>query len=147
MQCHTIAAGFALGPETAQLNKDFTYPSTSITASQLATLDHIVAFASPLPATPNSLPSMPDPTNSSASLNDLAHAYLHTHCAQCHQASGPTPVDLDLRRRWQIPTPAMLRHRPKTSGLQISGVSRREMRPDLFWLREQTPETVMACHR
>jgi mono/diheme cytochrome c family protein len=97
MQCHTTAAGFALGPETAQLNKDFTYPSTAITANQLATLDHIVAFASPLPATPNLLPLMPDPTDSSVSLNDRARAYLHTNCAQCHQASGPTPVDLDFR--------------------------------------------------
>jgi uncharacterized repeat protein (TIGR03806 family) len=97
MQCHTTAAGFALGPETAQLNKDFTYPSTGITANQLATLDHIVAFASPLPAIPDSLPLMPDPTDSSASLNDRARAYLHTNCAQCHQASGPTPVDLDFR--------------------------------------------------
>jgi uncharacterized repeat protein (TIGR03806 family) len=97
MQCHTTAAGFALGPETAQLNKNFTYPSTAITANQLATLDHIVAFASPLPATPDQLPSMPDPTDGSASLNDRARAYLHTNCAQCHQASGPTPVDLDFR--------------------------------------------------
>ena len=97
MQCHTTAAGFALGPETAQLNRDFTYPSTAIAANQLATLDHIVAFASPLPATPDQLPSMPDPTDGSASLDDRARAYLHTNCAQCHQASGPTPVDLDFR--------------------------------------------------
>ena len=26
MQCHTSAAGFALGPKTAQLNRDLTYP-------------------------------------------------------------------------------------------------------------------------
>ena len=97
MQCHTAAAGFALGPETAQLNRSFTYPATSITANQLATLDHIVMFSSPLPATPDSLPSMPDPNDTGADLGERARAYLHTNCAQCHQPGGPTPVDIDLR--------------------------------------------------
>ena len=35
LQCHTAIAGRALGPETAQLNKDFTYPQTGRTANQL----------------------------------------------------------------------------------------------------------------
>jgi uncharacterized repeat protein (TIGR03806 family) len=95
-QCHTTAAGFALGPETAQLNRDFTYPSTSITANQLATLDHVVMFSSPLPATPDALPTMPDPADESADLDQRARAYLHTNCAQCHQSGGPTPVDIDF---------------------------------------------------
>jgi uncharacterized repeat protein (TIGR03806 family) len=94
MQCHTNAAGFALGPETAQLNRDFTYPQTARTANQLDTLDHIAVFASPLPGSP---PSMADPADVSADLNDRARAYLHSNCSQCHRPNGPTPVDIDFR--------------------------------------------------
>jgi len=97
LRCHTTVAGVALGPETAQLNRDFTYPSTGRTHNQLETLDEIVMFSSPLPGDPGTLPSMPDPQDTSAETGDRARAYLHTNCAQCHQPGGPTPVDIDLR--------------------------------------------------
>ena len=97
LQCHTTVAGVALGPETAQLNKDFTYPSTGRTHNQLETLDQIVMFSSPLPGDVSTLPIMPDPTDTGADLGDRARAYLHTNCAACHQPGGPTPTDLDLR--------------------------------------------------
>ena len=97
MQCHTSVADFALGPETAQVNKDFTYPSTQITANQLETLDHILMFTSPLPGPASGLAALSDPTDGSASVEDRARAYLHTNCAQCHRPGGPTPADMDLR--------------------------------------------------
>ncbi len=97
LQCHTTVAGVALGPETSQLNKDFTYPSTGRTHNQLETLDQIVMFSSPLPGDVATLPMMPDPTDTGADLGDRARAYLHTNCAACHQPGGPTPTDLDLR--------------------------------------------------
>lgn len=96
LRCHTIVAGIALGPETSQLNRDFTYPSTGRTHNQLATLDSVSMFASPI-GDPATLPAMPDPMDGSADLGDRARAYLHTNCAQCHQPGGPTPVNLDLR--------------------------------------------------
>ncbi|MGB5740383.1 MAG: hypothetical protein WBM54_13660, partial [Woeseia sp.] len=97
MQCHTSAAGFALGPEIAQLNKDFLYPSTQRTANQLETLEHIALFAGPLPGPVASLPALADPADTNASLDARARAYLHTNCSQCHRPGGPTPTDLDLR--------------------------------------------------
>jgi mono/diheme cytochrome c family protein len=96
-QCHTGAAGYALGPETAQLNKDFTYPSTGRTDNQLETLDHIMMFAAPLSGTPDTLPTLADPADTSANIGDRARAYLQTNCASCHRPGGGTPVDLDLR--------------------------------------------------
>ena len=51
MRCHTQAAGFSLGPETAQLNGDLAYPATPAppftgkTANQLFTLDSIGLFS------------------------------------------------------------------------------------------------------
>ncbi len=96
-QCHSSAAGHALGPETAQLNKDFTYPSTGRTDNQLETLDHVMMFASPLAGTPDTLPALADPMDTNADLDDRARAYLHTNCAGCHRPLGGTPVDIDLR--------------------------------------------------
>jgi uncharacterized repeat protein (TIGR03806 family) len=96
LQCHTAVAGVALGPETSQLNRDFTYPQTGRTHNQLETLDAISMFSAPI-GDPAALPDMPDPADTSADLTDRARAYLHTNCAQCHQPGGPTPVDIDLR--------------------------------------------------
>jgi uncharacterized repeat protein (TIGR03806 family) len=95
--CHTTAAGVALGPETSQMNRDFTYPQTGRTHGQLETLDAIAMFSSPLQGTPATLPAMPDPMDAGAALGERARAYLHTNCAQCHQPGGPTPVNVDLR--------------------------------------------------
>jgi len=103
LRCHTVAAGVALGPETSQLNRDFTYPSTGRTDNQLETLDAITMFSSPLQGTPATLPAMPDPMDAGADLGDRARAYLHTNCAQCHQPGGPTPVNVDLRYTTLLP--------------------------------------------
>ncbi|HEY6642097.1 PQQ-dependent sugar dehydrogenase [Povalibacter sp.] len=96
VQCHTNAAGGSLGLETAQLNRDLLYPQTGRTANELFTLNHIQTLTPAIPD-PAAQPKMPDPSDTSASLNDRARAYLHTNCAQCHRTGGPTPSTLDLR--------------------------------------------------
>ncbi|MEL6870544.1 MAG: PQQ-dependent sugar dehydrogenase [Pseudomonadota bacterium] len=97
MACHTSAAGFALGAEVSQLNKPFTYPSTGRRANQLETIEHVMMFTAPLPFAVDALDALADPTNTSASLEDRARAYLHTNCAQCHRPNGGTPSAMDLR--------------------------------------------------
>jgi len=97
LECHTAAAGVALGPETAQLNKMFTYPATAIRSNQVLTLAHIGMFEPPLSAGADQLPKLADPTDISAPLDSRARAYLHTNCSQCHRPGGPTPTDMDLR--------------------------------------------------
>ncbi len=59
LQCHTAAAGHALGLETAQMNRAFAYASTGRTANQLVTFAHIGLFDAPLPASPAALPALP----------------------------------------------------------------------------------------
>jgi uncharacterized repeat protein (TIGR03806 family) len=97
MQCHTQAAGFALGPEHGQLNRDFTYPSTGRTANQLETADAVDLLTDPLADVPANLPRFPDPTDAGEPLEARARAYLHSNCAGCHRPGGPTPSDIDLR--------------------------------------------------
>jgi len=94
MQCHTEAAGRSLGLETAQQNRDHTYPQTGRTANQITTLNAVSVLSPPVGANP---PAYADPSNADASLTARARSYLHTNCANCHRAGGPTGVNLDLR--------------------------------------------------
>jgi uncharacterized repeat protein (TIGR03806 family) len=119
LQCHTTAAGVALGPETSQLNRDYTYPLTGRTHNQLETLDAIAMFSSPLQGTPSTLPSMPEPGDAAADLGERARAYLHTNCAQCHQPGGPTPVNLDLRYTTSLANTNACDVAPDAGGLGI----------------------------
>jgi uncharacterized repeat protein (TIGR03806 family) len=96
LECHTAAAGRTLGPQTAQLNRNFTYPQTGRSANQLYTLNHIGVLSPPI-TNPAAEPTMPDPADTSASLNNRARAWLHTNCSQCHRPGGPTPSTMDLR--------------------------------------------------
>ncbi len=95
MQCHSKAAGGTIGLETAQLNRDAVYPSTNRIANQLATLDHIGLFATPLPSAGDA-PRLSDPAGSD-SLEDRARSYLHANCAHCHRPMGGGQGMLDLR--------------------------------------------------
>jgi uncharacterized repeat protein (TIGR03806 family) len=94
MQCHTQAAGFTLGLETAQLNGVHTYPQTGRSANQITTLNAINVLSPLVGANP---PAYADPADTNRSLGERARSYLHTNCANCHRPQGPTPVALDLR--------------------------------------------------
>ncbi len=97
LQCHTAVAGRSLGPETAQMNRSFTYPQTNRTANQVTTLNAINTLSPPIAGDPATLPVISDPAGASGTLAERARSYLHTNCSQCHRPGGPTPVNLDLR--------------------------------------------------
>lgn len=82
MQCHTQVAGRALGPETLQLNGDFTYTATNRRANQLKTLSHI-GYLTNAPE-PDAADALVDPFGS-ADLADRAASYLHANCSNCHR--------------------------------------------------------------
>ena len=123
LTCHTTAAGFALGLETAQLNRNLTYASTGRTANQLRTLDAITLFTSPL-GDPALQPMMPDPFDSSAPLGQRARAYLHTNCAQCHRTGGPTPSSMDLRYSTLLSSTNSCGAMPQSGDLGIGAAAR-----------------------
>lgn len=97
LRCHTDSAMFTLGTEIAQLNRDFTYPSTGRTRNQLATLDAVHLFSTALPAAPASLSALPSPADTARTLAERARSYLHANCSNCHRPGGGTPTSLDLR--------------------------------------------------
>ncbi|HEY8520605.1 MAG TPA: PQQ-dependent sugar dehydrogenase [Gammaproteobacteria bacterium] len=123
LACHTAAAGFALGLETAQLNRDFLYPSTGRTANQLRTLDRIALFASPL-NDPAVHPRLPYPFDQAAPLGERARAYLHANCAHCHRPNGPTPSDLDLRYGTPLDATGACDAPPQAGDLGIGAAAR-----------------------
>jgi uncharacterized repeat protein (TIGR03806 family) len=100
MQCHTQAAGFALGLETAQQNGSLTYAQTGRTANQITTLNAVNVLTPPVGANP---PAYADPSDAGQSLTARARSYLHTNCSNCHQPNGPTGVGLDLRHDTPLP--------------------------------------------
>jgi uncharacterized repeat protein (TIGR03806 family) len=121
LQCHTGVAGFALGPELAQLNGPLTYAATGVTANQLATLEHIGVLAQSLPGPPATLPAYADPADSGATLADRARSWLHTNCAQCHRPGGPTPSSLDLRATTALAATNACDVPPQAGDLGIAG--------------------------
>lgn len=96
LECHTSAAGFALGLETAQLNGVITYPQTGRSANQISTLNSI-GMLTPAQTVDATTPAYVNPYDASTDLTKRARAYLHENCSQCHQPGGPTPTNLDLR--------------------------------------------------
>lgn len=97
LACHTDVAGRTLGLETAQLNRDQFYPATGRTANQLATLDAIGMFSSPLAVSPIQMDRLADPSNTTLGLESRARSYLHANCAMCHRPNGPGQGPEDFR--------------------------------------------------
>jgi hypothetical protein len=95
MQCHTAAAGFSLGPESAQLNGDFEYPGKRV-ANQLDTLVHIGILSGPGPKDPVTAPRLERPIGA-APIASRARSSLHANCGHCHRPGGPGRGSGDLR--------------------------------------------------
>jgi hypothetical protein len=92
--CHTVTAKYALGVNTAQMNRDHDYGG--VIANQLATLDHIGLFTKKLPAPPNTLAKLVDYNDPKASLDDRARSYLHANCSHCHRKWGGGNAEFQL---------------------------------------------------
>ncbi len=100
LRCHTGAAGRALGPETAQLDRTIEEQPAQAGMDQLAWLvsrgvvsgDRVADFADMPPlfdwrTTPTTFVEM----------EAAARGYLHTNCSFCHRPGGPTAMVVDFR--------------------------------------------------
>ena len=85
-----MAAKYALGVTTLQMNKDHDYGGTI--ANQLATLDHLGIFKKPLPKPPEELPRLVDYQRRSA---------------------GPAPAGPGLPARQLRPLPSQVGRRQR----------------------------------
>jgi uncharacterized repeat protein (TIGR03806 family) len=96
--CHTMAAKYALGVTTLQLNKDHVYHDAGggTVANQLATLEHLGIFTAPLPQRPEKLPRLVDDRDPKQDLHLRARSYLHANCAHCHRKWGGGNAEFEL---------------------------------------------------
>ena len=85
--CHNMAAKFALGLNTMQLNLKVAKGDGS-SVQQLEFLAEQGYFADNLPAPADALPRIVAPDDRGAPLEHRARAYLHTNCAHCHRKWG-----------------------------------------------------------
>ncbi len=87
--CHNGNAGFVLGVNTQQLNGNLLYPSTSISANQLATWNHVNIFNEQLEEDRISeMPRAVSLSDPNASLRSKVTSYLDSNCASCHMPKG-----------------------------------------------------------
>ena len=107
--CHTMPAGFVLGPTTPQMNRLLTQPNGA-KLNQIAELERRGLFDKPVLAAHNvpqgataydQLPRMPNPADTSASVEDRARAYLHANCSHCHRKWGGGNALFELT--WGLP--------------------------------------------
>lgn len=92
--CHTAAGGYALGFNTAQLNRDFDY-SGEIT-NQIEALSLAGYFVSPV-TNRHLLRSLAHANDETVSLEYRARSYLDANCMQCHQPGGTSQALWDAR--------------------------------------------------
>jgi uncharacterized repeat protein (TIGR03806 family) len=98
--CHRPAAGFILGPRTAQLNGKFSYENA--TDNQLRTLNHLGLFSEDIGEDFEHFPRWTNPLDSEAPIEARARSYLATNCSHCHRPNGVDRAPMDLR--FDIPT-------------------------------------------
>lgn len=92
--CHTVTAKYALGVNTAQMNRDHDYGG--VVANQLATLDHLGVFDRKLPKPVDQLDKLVDPRDEKADLDKRARSYLAANCSHCHRKWGGGNADFQL---------------------------------------------------
>jgi len=92
--CHTPEAGFALGFNTFQLNRDHDYGG--IVTNQILALSQSGYFSNPIDSVAGLL-AYAHATNEAASLEHRARSYLGANCVQCHQTGGIGRGNWDAR--------------------------------------------------
>ena len=115
--CHTRAAGFLLGPKTAQLNAPFDYADGR--ANQLATFDH-VGLLEPAAGDVSAYTRFPAADDASSPVDARARAYLDVNCSSCHMPGGSAPTTMDLRAGIPLEAMDVVDVTPSAGGLGLA---------------------------
>jgi uncharacterized repeat protein (TIGR03806 family) len=94
LTCHTPLAGYALGFNTAQLNREFGYPGG--TQNQLRAFSDAGFFGTNLHGV-YTMPALAPPSDNQISLEYRVRSYLAANCSQCHQPGGAALGRFDAR--------------------------------------------------
>ena len=116
--CHTMAAKYALGLSTLQMNRDHNYDG--VVANQLATWAHLGLFTKPLPRPPEQLPRLVDYRDASQELHLRARSYLHANCAHCHRKWGGGNAEFQTLALLPVQDMGVLETRPGQGTLGVT---------------------------
>ncbi len=103
--CHSRAANFLLGLQTAQMNRSQDYGG-GFSGNQLEVIAALGLFSKPGAAAQRSFvfapplpkqPKLADPWEESVDLEVRARSYLHAACSHCHVEAGGGNAQMDLR--------------------------------------------------
>ncbi len=96
VRCHTPVAGFALGFNTPQMNRDMTYADG--TTNQIVALRDAGYFDNPDSITNiQTFRWLADANNEAVSHEYRVRSYLAANCVQCHQPGGGAGAFFDAR--------------------------------------------------
>ena len=111
--CHVDAAGYVLGFNTAQLNREVNG------VNQIKDWVERGWLELPDGVEPADLPKFCSPSDNQAPLDERARVYLDVNCAMCHRPNGPGNANIDLRFATQLDATRMLNEKPAQGDLGI----------------------------
>jgi putative heme-binding domain-containing protein len=111
--CHNMAAKYALGVQTLQMNRG------QGSANQLRTFERLGLFTRPLPAPPEDLPRLVDYRDASGDIDLRARAYLHANCSHCHRKWGGGNAEFQLLATLDLADTGAVNTRPAQGTFNI----------------------------
>jgi hypothetical protein len=109
LRCHAQAAGWALGFNTPQLNRDFDYGG--VTNNQIAALNQAGYFSSNVTGI-QTLRTLASATNTAWSQEYRVRSYFAANCAQCHQPGTDCLAKWDARITTPTASAGIINARP-----------------------------------
>jgi uncharacterized repeat protein (TIGR03806 family) len=135
MQCHTAAAGWVLGPKTAQLNRNF--PFANATDNQLRSWNNIALFDKNI-GHPQVLPRMVPVNSPWDSIEKRVRSYLDSNCSYCHRPGTPAPGNLDMRFDTPLANMNLVGVSPTSGNLGVNNakrIAKGKKELSILWLR------------
>ena len=140
LTCHSRQAGFALGFNTWQLNREHNH--NGVVANQLATLAHIGALKTGKPAEFTAklerLPRLANPYDATANVTNRVRAYLHANCSHCHTEAGGGNSAMELTAKTKLESMNIIDVRPQHETFEL---------PDARIIAPGHPERSVMFHR
>jgi uncharacterized repeat protein (TIGR03806 family) len=94
--CHTMAAKYALGVTTNQMNRAFDYGGDIGERNQIEMFNELGLFKAAISADVEKLDRLADYHNTEAPLADRARSYMHANCSHCHRKWGGGNAEFQL---------------------------------------------------
>ncbi len=121
LTCHSRQAGFALGLNSWQMNRNHDYAGT--VTNQLRALAQLGAFKgnrrNEFTNKLDTLPRLANPYDASADPTNRVRAYLHANCSHCHTEAGGGNSAMELTAKTKIENMRILDARPQHDTFEL----------------------------